>query len=172
MDDKKFIAFFFELMLREHFGTKSKMARELNLQLRTLQMNFQKLDRAKGGNLAFERLVIYCCEHDIDIQQMYNRFIGKVDVGRRTTVLRETNRMDSPCFLFDAKSFPALQKGVFQHSIQCLIGHLYCETFGNCQRYADYIFPRMLDDVKVECGIIRMLHRIDRIIHDSIHEAQ
>lgn len=79
MSDKGFPAFLFQVLLEENFKTKTKMARELGVQLRTLQLNFQNMDGAKGGCLAFERAILYCCEHEIDIMDLYSRYIRERD---------------------------------------------------------------------------------------------
>ncbi|MGM9590719.1 MAG: hypothetical protein ACI3V0_11210 [Faecousia sp.] len=50
------------------------MARKLNIQLRTLQENFQHLSVAKGGTIAFERLILYCVENEIDLQNLFIRY--------------------------------------------------------------------------------------------------
>jgi len=51
------------------------MARKLGIPLRTLQENYQHLDSAKGGTVAFERLVFYCVEHNISLQDIYDRYL-------------------------------------------------------------------------------------------------
>lgn len=56
VNDKDFIAYMFCVLLKEYFGTKRAMARALDIPFRTLQENFQDLDYAKGGTIAFERL--------------------------------------------------------------------------------------------------------------------
>ena len=53
MPEKEFIAFLFQTLLKEEFGSKRAMARKLNIQLRTLQENFQHLSVAKGGTVIF-----------------------------------------------------------------------------------------------------------------------
>lgn len=75
MDEKEFVAFFMRFMLKEHFGNKRAMARALGMQLRTLQINFQNLDTAKGGIIAFEKLILYCCQNKIDLEPIYRKYI-------------------------------------------------------------------------------------------------
>ena len=63
MEEKDFISFLFRILLLEEFRSKRAMARKLDMPLRTPQENFQHLDCAKGGTVAFERLVFYpVCE--------------------------------------------------------------------------------------------------------------
>ena len=55
--DYGFIAYFLEVMLKDHFHSKRAMARKLDLQLRTIQLHFKRLDTHKGAGLAFERSI-------------------------------------------------------------------------------------------------------------------
>lgn len=73
-EEKSFIAFMFRTLLTEEFGSKRSMSRELGIPLRTLQENFQCLDKAKGGTVAFERLILYCVQHHIDIRTLYLQY--------------------------------------------------------------------------------------------------
>ena len=75
MEEKYFISFLFRTLLLEEFRSKRAMARKLGMSLRTLQENFQHLDCAKGGTVAFERLVFYCVEHNISLQNLYDRYL-------------------------------------------------------------------------------------------------
>lgn len=74
MNEKDFISYLFRTLLAEEFGSKRAMARTLGIPLRTLQENFQHLDCAKGGTIAFERLILYCIEHEISVQNLYFRY--------------------------------------------------------------------------------------------------
>lgn len=74
--EKSFIAYLFRTLLVEEFGSKKMMAEKLDIPLRTLQENYQCLDSAKGGTIAFERLILYCVQNDIDICGLYKRFIA------------------------------------------------------------------------------------------------
>ena len=75
MEEKNFISFLFRTLLLEEFRSKRAMARKLGIPLRTLQENYQHLDSAKGGTVAFERLVFYCVEHNISLQDIYDRYL-------------------------------------------------------------------------------------------------
>lgn len=74
MNEKDFISYLFRTLLIEEFGSKRAMARTLDIPYRTLQENFQFLDYAKGGTVAFERLILYCMEHEINIQALYFKY--------------------------------------------------------------------------------------------------
>lgn len=74
--EKSFIAFLFRTLLAEEFGSKKVMAEKLDIPLRTLQENYQCLDSAKGGTIAFERLILYCVQNEIDICSLYKRFVS------------------------------------------------------------------------------------------------
>lgn len=98
MEEKKFIAFMFRTLLKTTFGNKSKMARTLGLPLRTLQMNFQHLDCAKGPTVAFEKLVYYCVENEIDIASLYQQYIICVKKGALTACNCIADRWIRPCW--------------------------------------------------------------------------
>lgn len=55
----EFIVFFFDVMLEEHFHTKRRMARILDIELRTLQYNFERIGTGKGGCIAIPHLLVY-----------------------------------------------------------------------------------------------------------------
>lgn len=78
MADLDFIAFFFQTMLDEEFKTKTNMAKLLDVTHRTLQYNFQKLgnEKQKGGCLACQNLLLYCCRNNISIDNLYHRFLS------------------------------------------------------------------------------------------------
>ncbi len=73
-EDKNFVAFIFRTLLNEEFGNKRTMAQKLDIPLRTLQENFQHLETAKGGTIAFEKLMLYCAQNQIDIGSLYVRY--------------------------------------------------------------------------------------------------
>ena len=77
MQGQGFVAFLFDTMLQEHFRSKTHMAEALGVQLRTLRRNFQNVEHAKGGRWAFEQLILYCCEKDISINEMYHRYLSE-----------------------------------------------------------------------------------------------
>ena len=74
-EEKDFIAFLFRTLLIEEFGSKRMMAERLEIPLRTLQENIQCLDKAKGGTIAFERLILYCVQNHMDICRLYLRYV-------------------------------------------------------------------------------------------------
>ena len=75
--DLGFIAYLFQTMLDEHFITKINMAQSLNVTHRTLQYNFRKLEHSKqkGGCIACQNLMLYCCQNNISIDQLYQRYL-------------------------------------------------------------------------------------------------
>ena len=80
-----FIAFFLEVMLKDHFHSKRAMARELDLQLRTIQINFKRLDSPKGAGLAFERSICYCYAHGISVDGIYAQYDTFLKKGAELT---------------------------------------------------------------------------------------
>lgn len=73
----EFIVFFFDVMLEEHFHTKRRMARILDIELRTLQYNFERIGTGKGGCIAIPHLLVYCCENGISIDRIFERFLER-----------------------------------------------------------------------------------------------
>lgn len=73
-EEKSFIAYLFRTLLHEEFGNKRIMAEKLGIPLRTLQENFQCLELAKGGTIAFERLILYCVQNHLDLRHLYKRY--------------------------------------------------------------------------------------------------
>lgn len=74
-EEKDFVAFLFRILLVEEFGSKRSMAEKLDIPLRTLQENIQCLDKAKGGTIAFEHLILYCVQNHIDICRLYKLYL-------------------------------------------------------------------------------------------------
>ena len=71
MDEIAFAAYLLETLLHEVFYSKRRMARELDVTLRTLQLNMKAGENSKGANRATLGAVFYCCEHRIDILNIY-----------------------------------------------------------------------------------------------------
>ena len=76
MNEIAFAAYLLETLLHEVFHSKRRMARELGITLRTLQLNMKAGENSKGANRATIGAVYYCCEHRIDILKIYERFVA------------------------------------------------------------------------------------------------
>ena len=76
MNEIAFAAYLLETLLHEVFHSKRRMARELDVTLRTLQLNMKAGGNSKGANRATLGAVFYCCEHRIDILKIYDRFVA------------------------------------------------------------------------------------------------
>lgn len=74
MDERELVAFLFRTLLEEEFDTKTSMSEALDVPFRTLQWIFQHLDTAKGASKAYQRLIWYCCEQNIDLTDLFRRF--------------------------------------------------------------------------------------------------
>jgi hypothetical protein len=74
MNDRDLVAFLFRAMLYGEFGTKTDMAEALNVPHRSLQRIFQRLDTATGATKAFQKLIWYCCDEDIDLTDLFHQF--------------------------------------------------------------------------------------------------
>lgn len=86
MNEVAFAAYLLETLLHEVFHSKRRMARELDVTLRTLQLNMRAGECAKGANRATLWAVCYCCKHGIDIQEIYNRFVATKKGGLFQTI--------------------------------------------------------------------------------------
>lgn len=132
MDEKKFIAFLFRVLLDEHFKTKTAMAKALDLPLRTLRINFQKLDTAKGGSVAFERLVVYCLANEIDVAAIFDRHIGKCVEQKGGSFLCEPCRWTNICGEQSEQLSWAMSRYVFVRSVKQLLFNLYSPDCYSC----------------------------------------
>lgn len=87
MDERGLVAFLFHTLLEEEFGSKTSMAEALEIPFRTIQWIFQHLKTAKGASTAYQKLICYCCEQDIDLSDLFRRFKckrreeGEMDMG-------------------------------------------------------------------------------------------
>lgn len=99
MEEKGFIAFVFRSLLASDFKDKSTMARTLGIQLRTLQANFQNLDRAKGATIAFEKLVYYCASNGIELTALYRQYEESQKKGAIISPANRIKRIQGPTCL-------------------------------------------------------------------------
>lgn len=79
MNDGGFVAFFLATMLKEHFHTKSGMARILGLHLRTVQEAFKNIGKQKGASLVFINSICYCYNNAISVDAIYAQFIASAE---------------------------------------------------------------------------------------------
>lgn len=86
MNEMAFAAYLLDTLLQEVFHSKHKMAQELDVTLRTLQLNMKAGKNAKGANRATLWAVYYCFEHGIDIQEIYDRFVATKKGGLFRTI--------------------------------------------------------------------------------------
>lgn len=86
MNEVAFAAYLLDTLLHEVFHSKRRMAQELDVTLRTLQLNMRAGECAKGANRATLWAVCYCCKHGIDIQEIYNRFVATKKGGVFQTI--------------------------------------------------------------------------------------
>ena len=86
MNEIAFASFLLDTLLHEVFHSKRRMAREPDVTLRTLQLNMKAGESAKGANRATLWAVCYCCEHRIDIQEIYDRFVATKKRGLFRTI--------------------------------------------------------------------------------------
>ncbi len=94
MDERDLVAFLFRILLEDEFDSKTSMAEALDVPFRTLQWIFQHLDTAKGASKAFQRLVWYCFEQDIDLTDLFRRFkCRRLEGGEMNMGIRRARRV-------------------------------------------------------------------------------
>lgn len=103
-----FISYFLEIMLHEHFHSKRAMARELDLQLRTIQINFKRLNSPKGAGLAFERSICYCYAHGISVDGIYAQYNLALKKGAGLSPILNHALLCIPTLLQRMKNFSSL----------------------------------------------------------------
>lgn len=113
MKDCGFIVFLFETMLEEVFLTKTNMAEELGVHYRTLQANFQKLGRHKGGCVALQNLFLYCFRNGISVDTLYARYLNQCE-GKKGGSKFRTRMNEIACW--DAALYPRV--GGLRNGIQ------------------------------------------------------
>ena len=73
--EQELTAYLFRYMLREHFSSKSDMARKLRMGIRQMQNLFYRLDHAKGGTIALNKLLYYCVSNGIALDPIICKFM-------------------------------------------------------------------------------------------------
>ena len=110
MNEIAFASFLLDTLLHEVFHSKRRMARELDVTLRTLQLNMKAGESAKGANRATLWAVCYCCEHRIDIQEIYDRFVATKKGGLFRTIdwrCQKAKMSQQMFLLFFMSEYPA-----------------------------------------------------------------
>ena len=70
-------------MLNQRFKTKTNMARELNVEWRTIQKTFSQQERntSKGGSIVLEKILGYCAQNNISIDEVITMYIVHMTQG-------------------------------------------------------------------------------------------
>ena len=81
--EKELIHYILQYMLNQRFKTKTNMARELNVELRTIQKTFSQLERntSKGGSIVLEKILGYCAKNNISIDEVITMYIVHMTQG-------------------------------------------------------------------------------------------
>ena len=66
---KELIRYILQYMLSRYFMTKTRMAKALNVELRTIQKTFSQLEKnsSKGGSIVLEKVLVYCAQNGISV---------------------------------------------------------------------------------------------------------
>lgn len=69
---KELIHYILRHMLDEHFKTKTRMAKALNVELRTIRKTFSQLEKnaSKGGSIVLEKILAYCVQNGVSIDKV------------------------------------------------------------------------------------------------------
>lgn len=126
MDEKKFVAYLFRYMLTETFKTKAAMARALGVSLQTLRLNFKNLDCAKGGTTAFEKLVVYCCLHRIELVTIHDMYKDEVSMLVKKGRVRELIKAQRILTVFKPQRMSGLTVSLRRRNVLILINHTHC----------------------------------------------
>lgn len=68
--DKQITGHVLRYLLDHCFESKSDMARQLDIQQRTIQRVFENLDTAKAGTIALDKALSYCVRHHVSLDGM------------------------------------------------------------------------------------------------------
>lgn len=77
--DRRVTAFLLRYLLEHRFESKADMARQLDIQPRTLEKVFENLDRAKAGSVAFDKAIYYCAKNHISLDNILGNFMSHFD---------------------------------------------------------------------------------------------
>lgn len=78
MVDADFVSYFLDVMLKNYFFSKRKMAQILGVTLRTVQTVFQKMPQQKGASLVFVNAICYCYKNHISVDAIYEQYNNEV----------------------------------------------------------------------------------------------
>ena len=69
---KELIRYILQYMLSRYFMTKTRMAKALNVELRTIQKTFSQLEKnsSKGGSIVLEKVLVYCTQNGISVDEV------------------------------------------------------------------------------------------------------
>ena len=69
---KELIRYILQYMLSRYFMTKTRMAKALNVELRTIQKTFSQLEKnsSKGGSIVLEKVLVYCAQNGISVDEV------------------------------------------------------------------------------------------------------
>lgn len=128
MNDGGFVSFFLTTMLKEHFHTKSGMARILGLHLRTVQEAYKNMSSPKGASLVFINSVCYCYNNAISVDAIYAQFKASAEKkGGKTQypwneLMRSLLQKTAACttaVLFPIQNFSYSHSGVLRLNYIC-----------------------------------------------------
>ena len=76
---KELIHHILKYMLDQHFKTKTRMAKALNVELRTIQKTFSQMEKhtSKGGSIILEKILVCCAQNGISVDELMSEYKEK-----------------------------------------------------------------------------------------------
>lgn len=74
--EKALIRFFLQYLLSHYFESKADMARQLDVNSRTIQRAFELLDcdQAKGGSIVVDKALWFCAQRQFSLDDMFHSY--------------------------------------------------------------------------------------------------
>lgn len=151
---RRYVLYF---LLENRFGSKAEMARQLDIELRTLERIFENLDSAKAGTVVFDKAIWYCAKSHISLDCILERYSREMD---------EEHKVDTPLGLqaqerLILKKPPALSpegKDIFE-SMQRFLRQSSARICPRCNTWCNPWDSRH-DATKLDCYIGHMAREI------------
>ena len=88
--EKELVHFFLEYLLKNCFESKADMARQLDVNARTLQRALEVLenDKAKGGSIILDKALMFCAQRQFSLDELFQDYYqaqapqGKMQIDR------------------------------------------------------------------------------------------
>lgn len=125
---KELIRYILRQMLDEHFKTKTRMAKALNVELRTIQKTFSQLEKnaSKGGSIVLEKNLVYCARNGVSVDELIAAYKMK-----QQSIKAEEWRVDFPV----PEGIDEQMMDLYRHAdayVQCVAKHMCPHCLWEC----------------------------------------